>query len=124
LARDLQEHFYPYFSKVLLVIVELLDPTDPELLGDAFSALSYLFKFLQKELLADLKNVFAYYKQLLGHRLEHIQRFAAESFAFLVRKLDPSQFSQFVDYMLEQCKASEPKLAEGIGHLSFEVIKA
>jgi len=59
LARDLREDFFQYFPKFLEVIVTLLDtrPEDVELVESAFSALCFFFKFLRKQLLADMPAV-------------------------------------------------------------------
>jgi hypothetical protein len=88
LARDLRYEFYPYLGRVINVLVELLNPSEPEALEDVFSCLSFLFKFLAKQLVNDVHNVYRkYYAAMLMHRKPYIRRWAAESFAFLLRKV-------------------------------------
>ena len=62
MARDLQSDFYVYFEVILPVLVELLQVYhhDVSILEQVFSCLSYLFKFLWRAMLADIKNVYRY----------------------------------------------------------------
>lgn len=48
---------------------------------------SYLFKYLAPQLLQNLDAVRGYYGPLLGHAKAYVREFAAQSFAFLLRKL-------------------------------------
>lgn len=49
LARDLRSEVYPFFQRIVCVLVELVDPANPELVEQIFSAIAYLFKFLVKQ---------------------------------------------------------------------------
>ena len=49
--------------------------------------MSYFFKFLQRQLVDDIDRVVAWYSVLVGHWKEYVRAFAAESAAFLLRKL-------------------------------------
>eukprot|EP00122_Pirum_gemmata_P019011 Pgem_evm1s17807 len=56
LSRDLRHEFYVYFDKVFPVLVLLLeDYQDVEAIQCTFTTLSYLFKFLSKNILTDLE---------------------------------------------------------------------
>lgn len=58
LARDLRQEFYPFFGDIMPVLVSLINPESPEELERVFSAFAYLFKFLIKNLLRDVEDVF------------------------------------------------------------------
>ena len=59
LARDLQKDFYPRFTSFFEVIVNILEThmKDWEVLEQAFSCLSYLFKFLWRYMIKDINQV-------------------------------------------------------------------
>ncbi|XP_056223520.1 small subunit processome component 20 homolog [Seriola aureovittata] len=120
LARDLQTDFYPHFPDFFILITSLLDTKDTEVLEWAFTCLSYLYKYLWKLMVKDMTNIYSLYSTLLEHKKEHIRKFAAESFSFLMRKvpdLDAVLTHVFSD--LQQ----HPDKAEGAGQLLFEMCK-
>ncbi|XP_034530006.1 small subunit processome component 20 homolog [Notolabrus celidotus] len=120
LARDLQTDFYPHFPDFFILITSLLDTKDTEVLEWAFTCLSYLYKYLWKVMVKDMTKIYGLYSTLLAHKKEHIRKFAAESFSFLMRKvpdLDALLSLMFSD--LEQ----HPDKAEGAGQLLFEMCK-
>ncbi|XP_041072044.1 small subunit processome component 20 homolog isoform X2 [Carcharodon carcharias] len=120
LARDLQRDFYPHFKDFFVIITSLLNTQDTELLEWAFTCLSYLYKYLWRLMVKDITGIYSLYSSLLGHRKEHIRCFAAESFAFLVRKVpDHNALFNFMFADLEQ----HPMKAEGVGQLLFNVYK-
>lgn len=88
LAQDLGKDFYPYYQDFLPVILELLKTKDTEQLEWTFQCLAYLFKFLWRPMTKDVDTVFYSLLPLLsGSQPEYINNFAAESFAFVVRKI-------------------------------------
>ncbi|KAM9701340.1 small subunit processome component 20 homolog, partial [Menidia menidia] len=87
LARDLQTDFYPHFPDFFVLITSLLDTKDTEQLEWAFTCLSYLYKYLWRLMVKDMPSIYSLYSSLLAHKKEHIRKFAAESFAFLMRKV-------------------------------------
>ena len=96
LARDLRDEFWPFFPDAVRAVTAVLDSAPDELVGatadaelftSAFKALAYLFKYLLRQLLAEQDKILPIYKPLLGHAKEHVRNFAAESLAFLVRKI-------------------------------------
>ena len=118
LSRDLQNDFYAYFPRVFGAITKLLDTQNTEILEWSFQTLSYLFKFLWRYMLKDLTTIYRWnppqalsvYQILTKHfvyRLysplfqqsakEYIRNFAAESFAFLMRKIvDKNELFDFL----------------------------
>jgi U3 small nucleolar RNA-associated protein 20 len=123
LARDLNADFYPYFEGFFKVIVVQLNCRhhDTEFLEQAFTCLAYLFKFLWRSMLRDMHNVYNLFSPLLGdnHR-EYINNFAAESFAFLIRKV--KGHDDLFDFMFSILEKN-PDEAAGVGRLLFESVK-
>ncbi|XP_070785368.1 small subunit processome component 20 homolog isoform X2 [Enoplosus armatus] len=120
LARDLQTDFYPHFPEFFVLITSLLDTKDTEVLEWAFTCLSYLYKYLWRLMVKDMTNIYSLYSTLLAHKKEHIRKFAAESFSFLMRKVpDLDALLSHVFSDLQQ----HPDKAEGAGQLLFEMCK-
>ncbi|XP_026217757.1 small subunit processome component 20 homolog isoform X2 [Anabas testudineus] len=120
LARDLQTDFYPHFPDFFILITSLLDTKDTEILEWAFTCLSYLYKYLWRLMVKDMTNIYSLYSTLLAHKKEHIRKFAAESFSFLMRKVpDLDALLTLVFSDLQQY----PDKAEGAGQLLFEMCK-
>ncbi|KAK2883206.1 small subunit processome component 20 homolog [Channa argus] len=120
LARDLQTDFYPHFPDFFILITSLLDTKDTEVLEWAFTCLSYLYKYLWRLMVKDMTNIYSLYSTLLAHKKEHIRKFAAESFSFLMRKVpDLDALLNLVFSDLQQ----HPDKAEGAGQLLFEMCK-
>ncbi|XP_029616907.1 small subunit processome component 20 homolog [Salmo trutta] len=120
LARDLQMDFYPHFPDFFVLITSLLETQNTEILEWAFTCLSYLYKYLWRLMVKDMTKMYSLYSTLLAHKKEHIRKFAAESFSFLMRKvpdLDALLNHMFLD--LEE----HPGKAGGVGQLLFEMCK-
>ncbi|XP_069485978.1 small subunit processome component 20 homolog [Ambystoma mexicanum] len=120
LARDLQTDFYPHFQDFFLTATSLLDSKDTGLLEWVFTALSYLYKYLWRLMVKDMPSIYRLYSTLLAHKKAHIRNFAAESFAFLMRKV-PEQNALFNLIFMDLEK--HPEKAEGVGQLLFEMCK-
>uniref|UniRef100_A0A3P8W978 UTP20 small subunit processome component n=1 Tax=Cynoglossus semilaevis TaxID=244447 RepID=A0A3P8W978_CYNSE len=119
LARDLQTDFYPHFPDFFVLITSLLDTKDTEVLEWAFTCLSYLYKYLWRLMVKDMTNIYLY-STLLAHKKDHIRKFAAESFSFLMRKVP--DFDGLLDLMFSDLQR-HPDKAEGVGQLLFEMCK-
>lgn len=119
-SKDLQKDFYEYFPRFLNVIIDLLRTKDTEQLEFTFTCLAYLFKFLWRYLVKNIKTVFDLLLPLLADtQPDYINTFAAESFAFVVRKVkDKASFLREVLHILED----NPNGVPGCGKLLFEVI--
>lgn len=87
-ARDLRKEFYEYYEEVLDVLLCLLNTNDAEQLEWAFTSLAYMFKFLWRSLVKNIDSVFVTLLPLLSdENPDYIIEFAAESFAFVARKV-------------------------------------
>jgi hypothetical protein len=119
-AADLRQEFYSEFPPLLATLAGLLSPKDVEMLEDVFSTLCYLFKYLMRQLLADLPAAFDAYRPLLAHEKSHVREFAAESFAYLLRRLPASKLPiAFTQALLPHVGAHGAALDSGIAHLLF-----
>jgi hypothetical protein len=88
LARDTQLEFVPLFDDVLAeTLIKMLDTTSAALLEALFSCWGFLFKYLQRHFVTSISDLFLRIERLFAHRREHVRRFIAQGFAFLVRKL-------------------------------------
>lgn len=88
-AHDLGSRFEKHYAKTLEMITAIAGtPQDVEVIEWSFTGLAFLFKYLSKLLVPDLRPTFDLMAPLMGkHRQRpHIARFAAEAMSFLVRK--------------------------------------
>lgn len=119
-AKDLQKDFYEYFPQFLSEIICLLQTKDTEQIEYTFTTLAYLFKFLWRYLIKNVKTVITLLLPLLADTQPvYINRFAAESFAFVVRKIkDKDSFLKLVLHILKDNASG----VSGFGKLLFEVV--
>ena len=99
LCRDLRWEIYPHYPTILHSVIRLLDYTDADMLEDLFRAIGFIFKYLQKQFIENLESLFVVYSSLLVHEKEYVRSFAAESFAYLLRRLPASSLSRQVERM-------------------------
>lgn len=88
-ARDLGVEFEKYFSDVVTLVTSLAaSHHQVEVIEWSFTCLAWLFKYLSRLLVPNLRPLFHIMAPLLGKtpQKSHIVRFAAESLSFLVRK--------------------------------------
>ncbi|KAJ9576725.1 hypothetical protein L9F63_025376 [Diploptera punctata] len=121
LARDLGQEFYPYYPEFVQNLTGLLNVKDSEQLEWSFTCLAYLFKFLWRYLVKDVGIVFTGLLPLLDDsKPDYINNFAAESFAFVARKVKDKK--AFLILILKTLK-KHPEGIGGCGRLLFEVIR-
>lgn len=121
LAKDLRQDFYPYYPDFLSKIVSYLNCKEAEVLEWSFHCLAYLFKFLWRCMVRNIGPVLSSLLPLLSSkRQKYIHYFAADSFAFLARKVkDQTAFLKLILSHLEE----QPEDAEGCGRLIFSWLK-
>ncbi|KAF1833187.1 U3 snoRNP protein Utp20 [Decorospora gaudefroyi] len=93
LARDLGEKFEKHFEQAVTTVSHLAAThADVHVIEWAFGCLAWLFKYLSRLLVPDLRPVFDLMSPLLGKERQKafVARFAAESLSFLVRKAGAS----------------------------------
>lgn len=88
-AHDLGARFERYFSKAVTLVASVASShTDIQVIEWSFTCLAWLFKYLSRLLVPDLRPLFHIMAPLLGREPQkvHITRFAAEAMSFLLRK--------------------------------------
>lgn len=116
-AKDLSKEFFPFFNPtVIRECVRLLDTREPDQIESVFTCLAHLFKYLWSPIVKNISSVLPELLPLLSNsKPEYINNFAAESFAFVARKVrDKSQFlmlslknvknNQDVSFMYNTCE--------------------
>ncbi|RYP70958.1 hypothetical protein DL769_004791 [Monosporascus sp. CRB-8-3] len=88
-AHDLGARFEKHYLTAISLITEIASrPQDAAVVEWTFACLAFLFKYLSKLLVPDLRPTYDALAPLLGKSRNppHIARFAAEALSFLVRK--------------------------------------
>ena len=88
-AHDLSMKFESHFLKAVTLVASLASKhTDVQVIEWSFTCLTWLFKYLSRLLVLDLRPLFHIMAPLLGREPQKIYttRFAAEAMSFLVRK--------------------------------------
>ncbi|KAH6644176.1 armadillo-type protein [Boeremia exigua] len=113
LAHDLGEQFEKHFERVVKTVAHLAAThAEIEVIEWSFTCLAWLFKYLSRLLVPDLRPTFDLISPLLGraHQKAFVARFAAESLSFLVRKAgagyhrDKTPLKLIVRHISEQMK--------------------
>ena len=87
LAHDLGQDFEIYFSRTVSLVADVAATLDaPDAIEWCFTCLAWLFKYLIRLLVTDLRPLLGIMRQYLSHRKGYVARFSAESLAFLLRK--------------------------------------
>jgi len=127
-TRDLQEEIYEYFPKFYEAITSLLTRTsEPKIFESVFNTIAYLFKYLLKQLVADVDKTFFMMRSLFESNKDYIRRFASESFSFLLRRIKGEKLRNILTIILESVNDGKSNSIEsyisGIGLLLSETIK-
>jgi U3 small nucleolar RNA-associated protein 20 len=119
LARDLLVEFYPFFKDIFPLLISLCYTQNASLIERVFTCVAYLFKFLWRQMLHDITNIFQLYSQLLvSTERSYIRTFAVESIAFLFRKTH--NYKGLCELLLTHV-ADDDELIDGVGLLMFEI---
>ncbi|KAL9093590.1 MAG: hypothetical protein Q9165_003985 [Trypethelium subeluteriae] len=116
LAHDLGPKFEKHFGRIFTVISRLASAQNQsvEVVEWSFNCLAWLFKYLSKLLVPDLRPLFDLAAPLLGKERQKpfVARFAAEAMSFLIREAarvyerDPRPLDLIVSYALEDLIAA------------------
>ena len=88
-AHDLGLRFEPHFQRAVTLVASVAAKhADVEVIESSFSCLAWLFKYLSRLLVPDLRPLYDIFVPLLGKENQklYVVRFAAEALSFLVRK--------------------------------------
>jgi U3 small nucleolar RNA-associated protein 20 len=89
LAHDLGQRFESHFAKIVETVNHIASSNPHfDVIEWSFNCLAWLFKYLSRLLVPDLRPLFDLMAPLLGQdrQKEFVTRFAAESFSFLIRR--------------------------------------
>ncbi|KAL9600747.1 MAG: hypothetical protein Q9219_002988 [cf. Caloplaca sp. 3 TL-2023] len=113
-AHDLGPNFETHFSGSVTLVTSLATRnTDVEVIEWSFNCLAWLFKYLSRLLVPDLRPLLRIMLPLLGKEPQKlfIARFAAESLSFLLRKAavrhrkDPKPLLNAISFLLDDVDA-------------------
>jgi U3 small nucleolar RNA-associated protein 20 len=89
-AHDLGKRFEKYYERALRLVILLVTSIsqDVEVIEWSFGCLAFLFKYLSKLLVSNLRPTYDILAPLLGKEKQkpHVARFAGEAMSFLIRK--------------------------------------
>ncbi|KAK4237546.1 hypothetical protein C8A03DRAFT_34486 [Achaetomium macrosporum] len=121
-ARDLGVRFEKHYPRALGLIVDLASKMhDVEVIEWTFAALAFLFKYLSRLLVPDLRPTYDTVAPLMGKARNpgHIARFAAEAMSFLVKKVAaPSHKDKALPLFVEHVRKD---LGDMVGTKQFEL---
>ena len=115
-AHDLGPRFEYNFPIALRLVASLAaNHSDVETVEWSFECLAWLFKYLSRLLVPDLRPVYQIMAPLLGKELQkpHTTRFAAESLSFLIRKAalvyhkNPSPLDRVIQHIIEDLSSAD-----------------
>lgn len=86
-AHDLGREFEKYFERTVSLVAKVAASSErPEVVEWSFTCLAWMFKYLARLLVQDLRPLLHIFRPYLSSRKEHVSRFSAQSLAFLIRK--------------------------------------
>ena len=116
LACDLQSDFYPYFEKLLPVLVDLTAVKDVEIIERAFTCIAHLFKELKSMVMPHMKKIFKTFSPCLRNKKVYVVVVAAQVMAYLAKH---SSFKHFIE-IANKTAMKEDGLDYGVGLVLFE----
>jgi len=115
-AHDLGKRFEKHYVKALELVINIAaTPQDVEVIEWSFTCLAFMFKYLSKLLVPDLRATYDLLAPLLGKRRQppHIARFAAEAMSFLVKKAGaPANRDKALPLIIAHARADLQSIAE------------
>jgi U3 small nucleolar RNA-associated protein 20 len=136
-AHDLGANFEPHFERAVKAVSRLAAThQDLQVIEWSFTCLAWLFKYLSRLLVPDLRPVFNLMAPLLGkeHQKAFVTRFASDSLCFLLRKAgavhhrDQRPLRTIVTHVAEQLKdlqdsGKDREFQQGLMSLFADAIK-
>jgi len=136
-AHDLGMRFEKHYPRALALIVDLASSMhDVEVIEWTFASLAFLFKYLSRLLVSNLRPTYDAVSPLMGKARNpgHIARFAAEAMSFLIKKAAaPSHREKALPLIVEHARKDLESIAgtrqyelysQGIMTMFAEAMKA
>ncbi|KAI5206320.1 putative HEAT repeat protein [Aureobasidium subglaciale] len=135
-AHDLDVRFEKHFQRAVATVAHVAaSNAEPEVVEWSFTCLAFLFKYLSRLLVPDLRPLYDLMSPYLGKQKQkpYVVRFASEAMSFLVRKAGTTYHKSkepldtIVDHMLNDFAsnetASDDLYSQGLMALFTESIK-
>ena len=136
-AHDLDTRFEKHFQRAVSTVAAVAAKhPDPAVIEWSFTCLAWLFKYLQRLLVSDLRPLYDLMSPYLGkvQQKPFVIRFAAESLSYLVKKAavsyerDSRPLDGVIGHMLEDCRNAQDSRSydlyrQGVMTLLTEAIK-
>lgn len=136
-AHDLDSRFEKYFKRTVATVAAVAAQNhDPAVIEWSFTCLAWLFKYLSRVLVPDLRPLYELMAPYLGKTAQRpfIVRFAAESLSFLIRKAaavyarNPQPLDTIINHIFQDLEhelglSSNSMHREGVMTLLSESIK-
>ncbi|KXX80806.1 Small subunit processome component 20 [Madurella mycetomatis] len=121
-AHDLGVRFEKHYPRALALIVDLASKVhDVEVIEWTFASLAFLFKYLSRLIVPDLRPTYDAVAPLMGKARNpgHIARFAAEAMSFMVKKAAaPGHKDKALPLLIEHVRRD---LASVVGAKQFDL---
>lgn len=121
-AHDLGTRFEKHYARALELVITIARTFhDVEVIEWSFASLAFMFKYLSKLLVLDLRPTYDLMAPLLGKERQqpHIARFAAEAMSFLIRKAAaPAVREKALDTIIQHVKSD---LLKSYGSRQYEL---
>jgi U3 small nucleolar RNA-associated protein 20 len=115
-AHDLGSRFEKHYPTALRLVVDIVSrPQDVEVIEWTFAALAFLFKYLARLIVPDVRPTYDAIASLMGKGKNpgYIARFAAEATSFLVKKAAaPSHREEALPLIVEHARKDLEAMAE------------
>ncbi|CAJ0951005.1 unnamed protein product, partial [Mesorhabditis belari] len=124
LAKDLRDEFYEYMWRFFEQIISIMEQADNnvELLEITHLTMALLFKQHWRSIVKESRKTFDRFSLLFASNKQYLRRFAAEAFAFLIRKI--SMIQKFTTFMIEKAhRIQDGYFSEGISMLIYNAIR-
>lgn len=87
LAHDLGQDFEKYFKQIVSTVAKVsVSQSDPAVIEACFTCLAWIFKYLSRLLVQDLRPLLDILLPYFSARQDYVRHFTSESLAFLFRK--------------------------------------
>ena len=103
LFRDCQGEIFELFTQeILQKLLVFLDIKEAQILEEVFVVFAYALKYLFSKISANFSSFFTvFFYELFGNSNKLIRKFAAESFSFILKKLNKGELMRKMEIMLE-----------------------
>lgn len=123
LARDLRNHFYPYFNEIFKNLANLFTPYDAQYIDDFFKCISFLLRYLQKYLIQDIENVLNLFVEFyFAQDKDFLRKLSAHCLAHLIKQSPSKKETHLLLFNIVSKFLSSDNQTSGKDNISNESI--